>query len=114
MSVGSNFLCGRPPGTDPMSPSESVNLNLTPPPPHGRHEWMAPYVLQASRDRCCNTDLMSSGDRNMNCDPFFVVADLIIMPIVICRLTMSYKKTDVHNADQSNNQSINPCLITGK
>jgi len=41
MSVGYNFLCGRPRGADPTSPR--------PPepdfPPCGRHKWMAPQPV---------------------------------------------------------------------
>src|SRR6218665_2589896 len=37
-----NFLCGRPHGAGPPS---SVHLSLTPPPPCGRHKWLAPYLV---------------------------------------------------------------------
>jgi len=40
MSVGSNFLCERPHGTEPPPPSACVHLSLTS--PHGRHKWIAP------------------------------------------------------------------------
>ena len=36
-----NFLCGHP---RPLPPSTCVHLSLTPPPPCGRHKWMAPYA----------------------------------------------------------------------
>src|SRR6218665_279124 len=37
-----NFLCGRPHGAGPpLPPSTCVHLSPTPPPPCGRHKWMA-------------------------------------------------------------------------
>src|SRR6218665_1371043 len=43
-----NFLCGRPHGAGPsLPPSTCDHLSLTPPPPSGRHKWMAPNLFHS-------------------------------------------------------------------